>query len=208
MEVAKDEDDAPPLVASGGVDGVDDAAVDVDYDDAVAASTTRRPHVTFADPLTRQMSVQSTRPDYFQNLRRGSVTNLRLEGDGNDDANDDDDGERRDGGRRSGGSVVDMEIAVADLRRRLSATWTGNDGDRASYGSSSVEVRLRDFSYRVPVRVDGPSINTALNTSPCYVATNVIKNFGEYITGKRKVRGNTTIVIASRALPFPLRFRF
>ena len=50
-----------------------------------------------------------------------------------------------------------------------------------------VEVRIKDYSYHVPVRVDAPSIKTVFNTSPCYAATNIMKNAVELATGKRQV---------------------
>jgi hypothetical protein len=195
MEAAKEEDDAPPVGSGEGSAAAAAAAAaavavaGVDDDDAPI-----RQHVTFADPLVRQMSVQSTRPDYFRNLRKGSITNLRLEG-RDDDMNDDVNRQERRDSRQSE-TVVDMDVAVAELRRRLSARWTGNDGgDGMSSKDVPVEVRLKDFSYHVPIRVDGPSIDTALNTSPCYVATNIMKNFGEYITGKRRVRAISTFLL-------------
>ena len=121
----------------------------------------------------RLQSVQSLRPDYIQNLRRGSTrTNLRLEG--QDDAVQD---------SPSASPTPDVEnVAVNELRRRNSLEYLGQ-----TVSTQQVEVRLKDYSYHVPIRVDAPSIKTALNTSPCYVATNIMKNFGEYISGKRKV---------------------
>ena len=50
-----------------------------------------------------------------------------------------------------------------------------------------VEVRIKDYSYHVPVRVDAPSIKTVFNTSPCYAVTNIMKNVVELATGKRQV---------------------
>ena len=127
MEAAKEEDDAPPVGSGEGSAAAAAAAAaavaGVDDDDAPI-----RQHVTFADPLVRQMSVQSTRPDYFRNLRKGSITNLRLEG-RDDDMNDDVNRQERRDSRQSE-TVVDMDVAVAELRRRLSARWTGNDGGK------------------------------------------------------------------------------
>jgi hypothetical protein len=129
-----------------------------------------------------RQSVQSTRPDYFQNLRRGSTkTNLRLEGQDNDD---DADAVHHQDSPSAPNPATDVEnVSVNELRRRTSLIYLGETAAR----TQRVEVRLKDYSYHVPVRVDAPSINTALNTSPCYVATNVLKNVGEYISGKRKV---------------------
>jgi hypothetical protein len=125
-------------------------------------------------------SVQSTRPDYFQNLRRGSTrTNLRLEG-----QDDDDDADAVHQGSTSASNFAPHveNVDVNEIRRRTSLKYLGETAS-----TQRVEVRLKDFSYHVPVRVDAPSINTALNTSPCYAATNILKNIGEYISGKRKV---------------------
>ena len=131
-----------------------------------------------------RQSVQSTRPDYFQNLRRGSTkTNLRLEGQDNDDDADADAVHRQDSPSASNPATDVENVSVNELRRRTSLKYLGETAAR----TQRVEVRLKDYSYHVPVRVDAPSINTALNTSPCYVATNVLKNVGEYISGKRKV---------------------
>ena len=141
-----------------------------------------------------RQSVQSTRPDYFQNLRRGSTkTNLRLEGQDNDD---DADAVHHQDSPSAPNPATDVEnVSVNELRRRTSLKYLGETAAR----TQRVEVRLKDYSYHVPVRVDAPSINTALNTSPCYVATNVLKNVGEYISGKRKVsnkdiRGVTDLI--------------
>lgn len=137
--------------------------------------------------VCHRLSVQSTRPDYFQNLRRGSVPNLRLEGHDDtihhDSPSDD-----------PPAPPVDTAVFVDEILRRISLKCLDE-----SANPRQVEVRLKDYSYHVPIRVDAPSINTALNTSPCYVATNIVKNFGELITGKRKVREIRDVWIYKRS---------
>lgn len=54
-------------------------------------------------------------------------------------------------------------------------------------GTKQVEVRLKNYSYMVSVRVDAPSIKTVFNTSPCYVGMEFVSNIGEIITGRKKV---------------------
>ncbi len=95
------------------------------------------------------------------------------------------------------------ELDVAEFRRRLtyirdakSKRCTFLDasiideeggGGRRAPTLQKVEVRINDYSYHVPVRVDAPSIKTVFNTSPCYVATTILKNVVELATGKRQV---------------------
>lgn len=51
--------------------------------------------------------------------------------------------------------------------------------------SSLVEVRMRDFSYLVPVKADRPSILTVLNQSPCYGAFEFFRRVSQYCCAPR-----------------------
>ena len=157
--------------------------------------------------LSREDSYLASRPDYFANLRRGSVPNLHL--DSIDDVEDGDDGddERAVFGigdlmkgshkqKRSspamaslGGEAGDGGVAVAELRQRLSVRRMSETA-RGKAEEVQVQVTLKDYSYHVPIREDAPSIKTVFNQSPCYAASSFLVNVGELITGSRKVRGD------------------
>jgi hypothetical protein len=47
---------------------------------------------------------------------------------------------------------------------------------------------MKNYSYRVPIRVDAPSIKTVFNTSPCYVMMGIVRNAVEIVTQKKKAR--------------------
>lgn len=83
---------------------------------------------------------------------------------------------------------------LASLRRNSVATLLEDTPLRQSFRNISntsklnqVEVRLKNYSRTVTVRKDAPSIKTVFNTSPCYVAMELVGNVGEIITGTKKV---------------------
>jgi ABC-type nitrate/sulfonate/bicarbonate transport system ATPase subunit len=43
-----------------------------------------------------------------------------------------------------------------------------------------VEVRVRDYSYHVPVRMDAPSVKTVANQSICYAAYELVRRIHQY----------------------------
>ena len=143
-------------------------------------------------PLRRN-SVQSTRPSYLQSLlREGHKPSLYLEN--NDITEDDEDvvdngnANNNDNTTPNNNPSTTMHMDVPELRRRF--TSMRDMGERPTTTTpllAQVEVRMKDYSYHVPIRVDAPSIKTVFNQSPCYVGTNFIKNVGELITGQRKV---------------------
>ena len=138
--------------------------------------------------LPLRNSVQSTRPSYLQSLlREGHVPSLRLEN--NNDITEDNEGVEHDNDNNTpNNNPSTMHMDVPELRRRF--TSMRDVGERPTTKSpllAQVEVRMKDYSYHVPIRVDAPSIKTVFNQSPCYVGTNFIKNVGELITGQRKV---------------------
>ena len=113
----------------------------------------------------RASGVQATRPDYFQGLR-----DLRRLG-----------GAARHlgGGAGGGGGLADNALrSVHALRRTQTLPGTA---------IREVEVRLKNYSYGVPVRAEGPSVRTVFNQSPCYVGTALVRNAAELVTGKRQV---------------------
>ena len=123
-------------------------------------------------------SLQKSRPDYFASLRGGRAPSLRLE------SSTDDDNENS----AKNTSDEPTDVASSLTRTELSRRFASMREIRSSDDLQQVEVRVNNYSYHVPIRVDAPSIKTVINQSPCYVATNFMQNVGELITGKRKVR--------------------
>ncbi|KAL3761106.1 hypothetical protein ACHAWU_001375 [Discostella pseudostelligera] len=158
---------------------------------------------------TNFASSHASRPDYLSSLRRGRITCLRLEdssptfssslvaGGAADASSPRNDAAAATATTDTATSINTAEVDITEFRRRLStirdakskrrigASIVGGGGKRAPT-LQKVEVRIKDYSYHVPVRVDAPSIKTVFNTSPCYVGTNIMKNVVELITGKRQ----------------------
>ena len=156
---------------------------------------------------------QASRPDYLSSLRHGRIPSLRLEGAASSALSLSSSSPRfgaspsttlRDAATTPTGTNTATitnsdELDVTEFRRRLtyildakskrrtSLEEQGGGGRRVAPTLQKVEVRIKDYSYHVPVRVDAPSIKTVFNTSPCYVATNILKNVVELATGKRQV---------------------
>jgi len=152
--------------------------------------------------LSREDSYLASRPDYFANLRRGSVPNLHLDvADGDDERAVFGIGDLVEGSptqKRSGSAMASLTafpredagdggVAVSELRQRLSVR---RMSETALGMAEEVQVRvtLKDYSYHVPTREDAPSIKTVFNQSPCYAASSFLVNVGELITGSRKIR--------------------
>jgi len=173
-----------------------------DDDDGESGTAIDRDGTNFA-------SSQASRPDYLSSLRRGRITCLRLEdsstaftsslvGGGASPTST----PRNDAAATSstdtatGTNTADVDITEfrrrlstirdAKSKRRIGASIVGEGGKQAPT-LQKVIVRIKDYSYHVPVRVDAPSIKTVFNTSPCYVGTNIMKNVVELATGKRQV---------------------
>jgi hypothetical protein len=125
--------------------------------------------------------LQKSRPDYLSSLLRGKAPSLRLE------STDDDDNNDSKANKTSDNPTADVAKSLTrmDLSRRFESMREIRPSDELL---QQVEVRVNNYSYHVPIRVDAPSIKTVINQSPCYAATNFIQNVGELITGKRKVR--------------------
>lgn len=123
-------------------------------------------------------NLQKSRPDYLTNLLNGRAPSLRLE------TSKDDDDDIHDAAATSGPAPPGIPTR-SELSKRFASM-------RASMrqlpsGLEKVEVRMHNYSYHVPIRVDAPSIKTVINQSPCYAITSFMVNVGELITGKRKV---------------------
>ena len=137
----------------------------------------------------RRNSIQQSRPDYLTSLLSGRTPSLRLESSQDDnDSNDDlqkttsDDGDgtttppRRPSRAELSKRLTSMRNSIKKLQQNNNTTLVEN-----------VEVKLHNYSYHVPIRIDAPSIKTVFNQSPCYVVTNFMVNVGELITGERNV---------------------
>ena len=141
-----------------------------------------------------KQSIQASRTDYLQSLLKGSIPDLKLE-DGHTNDNDDNNNNNGPSTPKSGNtSTVSPAVAegpttqmnISELREKL-ASLRDIITKHNIQQYQEVEVRLKDYSYHVPIRVDAPSIKTVFNQSPCYVGTTILKNVGELITGSRRV---------------------
>ena len=163
--------------------------------DALTGSEPPQPS-TKSQGLTslKQSTIQATRTDYLQSLLKGSIPDLKLE-DGHN-TNDDNDNNNTNGPStpKSGNTSTvspatadgSTQMNISELREKLASLHDIKSKHNIEQ-YQEVEVRLKDYSYHVPIRVDAPSIKTVFNQSPCYVGTTILKNVGELITGSRKV---------------------
>lgn len=139
----------------------------------------------------RRNSIQQSRPDYLTSLLSGRTPSLRLESSQDDNDTNDDlqkttsdvDGSITTSPRRP--SRAELSKRLTSMRNSIKKLQQQNNNTTALV--ENVEVKLHNYSYHVPVRIDAPSIKTVFNQSPCYVVSNFMVNVGELITGERKV---------------------
>mmetsp|Transcript_3324 Transcript_3324/g.5465 ORF Transcript_3324/g.5465 Transcript_3324/m.5465 type:complete len:1454 (+) Transcript_3324:67-4428(+) len=154
-------------------------------EDAAASSSPAASHgggdgaTDIGDVSNGKHLLQTSRPDYLSSLLNGRAPSLRLE------SSKDDDDDIHDATATSRTAPPGIPTR-SELSKRFASM-------RASLrqvpsGLEKVEVRMHNYSYHVPIRVDAPSIKTVINQSPCYAITSFIANVGELITGKRKVK--------------------
>ena len=169
----------------------------LDDDDALTGAEESQPSTTTksSQGLTSlKQSIQATRTDYLQSLLKGSIPDLKLEDghtNGDNDNNDTNGPSTPKSGNTSTVSPAAAEettnqMDISELREKLASLRDIKTKHNIEQ-YQEVEVRLKDYSYHVPIRVDAPSIKTVFNQSPCYVGTTILKNVGELITGGRKV---------------------
>jgi len=163
-------------------------------DDALTGVEESQPSTTTkSQGLTSlKQSIQASRTDYLQSLLKGSIPDLKLE-DGH--ANDNNDSNNNGPSTPKSGNTSTVsptaegpttQMEINELRQKLASLRDIKTKHNIEQ-YQEVEVRLKDYSYYVPIRVDAPSIKTVFNQSPCYVGTTILKNVGELITGSRKV---------------------
>ncbi len=146
---------------------------------------------------SRQPSIQSTRPSYFASLRQGSVPSLRLVDDGlsTDETTTTTPSSSIMANRlcesdqlvRFDGVNFDGPLDIPKLQRQYTTLRRIKYKPADIERNVHVEVRLKDYSYHVPLRVDAPNVKDVITTSPCYVASMFVKNVGELFVGKRRV---------------------
>ena len=153
---------------------------------------------TTADDNHRN-SIQKSRPDYLTSLLSGRTPSLRLESSHDGDSSDD--------LQKTTSDVVDGSTTTppqrpsrAELSKRLTSMRNSikklqQQNNTAATLVENVEVKLHNYSYHVPIRIDAPSIKTVFNQSPCYVVSNFMVNVGELITGERKVSYNIFLLV-------------
>ena len=175
----------------------DDALTGAADEPQPSTSTTKSQGLT-----SLKHSIQTTRTDYLQSLLKGSIPDLKLE-DGH--TNDDDDNNNNNNGPstpKSGNTSTvspgstegpTTQMNISELREKLASLRDIKTKHNIEQ-YQEVEVRLKDYSYHVPIRVDAPSIKTVFNQSPCYVGTTILSNVGELITGSRKVSRSLHII--------------
>ena len=151
--------------------------------------------VTTADN-NRRNSIQQSRPDYLTSLLSGRALgrapSLRLESSQDDnDINDELQKTTSDDDRTTTTTTTPRRPSRAELSKRLTSMRNSIKQLQQQNNNTplieNVEVKLHNYSYHVPIRIDAPSIKTVFNQSPCYVVTNFMVNVGELITGERKV---------------------
>ena len=174
----------------------------VEEDDAAAASSSgsAAPNnggggkgTTAADDDNHRNSIQQSRPDYLTSLLSGRTPSLRLESSQDDnDVNDElQKATSNDVDGSSTATTPPRRPSRAELSKRLTSMRNSmkklHQQQQQQSIIENVEVKLHNYSYHVPIRIDAPSIKTVFNQSPCYVMTNFMVNVGELITGERKV---------------------
>jgi len=174
-------------------------------DDALTGAEESQPSTstTKSQGLTSlKQSIQATRTDYLQSLLKGSIPDLKLE-DGHTNGTDDNNNNNGPSTTPKSGNTSTVSPAategsttqmnIDELRQKLTSLRSLKTKHNIQQ-YQEVEVRLKDYSYHVPIRVDAPSIKTVFNQSPCYVGTTILSNVGELITGSRKVSRSLHII--------------
>jgi ABC-type multidrug transport system fused ATPase/permease subunit len=125
-------------------------------------------------PASEDPSPQRRRPDYLKSLidRRNSNLASILEGgpplDGVDEAADEEVGT---GAQQDATST--SRPTMADFAKRQSAY-------QLQAPERLVEVRLRNFSYQVPIKMDAPDVKTVANQSVCYGAYEFFRRLHQF----------------------------
>jgi hypothetical protein len=137
-------------------------------------------------------SIQKSRPDYLTSLLSGRTPSLRLESSQDGDSSDDLQKTTSDvDGSGTTTTTSPQRPSRAELSKRLTSMRNSikklQQQNNTATLVENVEVKLHNYSYHVPIRIDAPSIKTVFNQSPCYVVSNFMVNVGELITGERKV---------------------
>ena len=133
-------------------------------EDREVADTRRRPSLG--------LTCYEDRQDHFKALMKQSRMSLpridvdvREVRDSDDDIIEEEDGE----------AVPEEEARYQRIRHLLEGR------------TVEVEVRLRDFSYHVPVKTDTPSVKTVMNQSPCYGTYEFGRRFVEKCCNRRAI---------------------
>ena len=146
---------------------------------------------TTADDNHRN-SIQKSRPDYLTSLLSGRTPSLRLESSQDGDSSDDLQKTTSDvDGSSTTTTTSPQRPSRAELSKRLTSMRNSikklQQNNTTATLVENVQVKLHNYSYHVPIRIDAPSIKTVFNQSPCYVVSNFMVNVGELITGERTV---------------------
>lgn len=126
-------------------------------------------------PASEDPSPQRRRPDYLKSLidRRNSNLASILEGgpplDDVDEAADEEVGT----GAQQDAATSTSRPTMADFAKRQSAY-------QLQAPERLVEVRLRNFSYQVPIKMDAPDVKTVANQSVCYGAYEFFRRLHQF----------------------------
>jgi ABC-type cobalamin/Fe3+-siderophores transport system ATPase subunit len=153
-------------------------AVDNMYDEPVSTTTTSK---TELNVLPEGDSQRSTRNTHFDTLLRSSrsslaplsVDSLRLDA-SNDPSSANEMIVILEEGEVKATSMNEKEKKFHNLRKRLSVY-------QERVPERLVEVRMKDYSYYIPIKADAPTVKTVGNQSICYAAYEVIRRMHQYL---------------------------
>ena len=151
-----------------------------------------------AKDLLRVDSQRSHRPSHIESLMRESQRALMMFNASSlnapEDPHEDESATPNDnmvviseeGGEVNAAPMNEREKKLRNLHKRLSVYQ-----DRAP--ERLVEVRIKDFSYYIPIKADAPSVKTVGNQSICYAAYEFFRRIHQYRMYRKKSRHPTKV---------------
>ena len=159
-----------------------------------------------APPPPEAPSPQSGRPDHLKSLiRRNQSTRAErmafastvLESIGEEDIDADDEeqvlppAQASEAGTPTGTAArPGLTAAERRVSRRTSQYAQRQSAFQAQAPERLVEVRLRDVSCYVPVKMDAPSVKTVANQSVCYGAFEFVRRLHQFCQSRSSSSGN------------------
>ena len=152
-----------------------------------------------APPPPESPSPQSGRPDHLKSLiRRNQSTRAErmafastvLESIGEEDIDADDDEEQVLPPAQASETRPGLTAAQRRVSRRTSQYTQRQSVFQAQAPERLVEVRLRDVSCYVPVKMDAPSVKTVANQSVCYGAFEFVRRLHQFCQSRSSSSGD------------------